>query len=153
MKNDTRSRAAAHEAGHALVGHSAGHIIERAFVGDDPESVIPAGTAEGATALELAGDWRHALLIGVAGWCAEEVSFPGDTADRGHDLSFCVELLTGQGFTDWQSNTFIELASSEVRNWLLAHRPCLDAITDWLARNGDIDAETLAALIRAHITD
>lgn len=150
MNIDSRNRAAAHEAGHALVGHVAGHLIERAFVGDDPESVIPADTADGATALHLTGDWRNALLIGVAGWCAEEVSFPGDTADRGHDLVFCTGLLSGQGFTDWQSDAFIELASTEVRGWLSNNRPCLDAIADWLSRHGDIDSETLAALIQAH---
>lgn len=151
MNNDTATHTAAiHEAGHALVGYLIGHLIERAFIGDDPEGDVEAGSAEGGIALRLIGDWRHAVFVGVAGWCAEEVSFPGVEADRGQDEDFCQDTLRQAGFSEWQTDAFIGWASTIVREQIEARRTTLEAVADWLMRYRDIDAETLAALIQAH---
>lgn len=148
--NDKDRLTAVHEAGHALVGHLVGHLVERAFIGVDPEGVVPASAAEGGIALRLVGDWRHAVMVAVAGWCAEEVVFPGSQADRGQDELFCRDALCQAGFSEWHSEAFIEWATSVVREQINKRRTTLEAVADWLTRNRDIDSETLAALIEAH---
>lgn len=153
MTNDNHNTTALHEAGHAIIGYLVGHQIERAFVGDDPEGDVSAGTAEGGIALRLVGDWRHAVFVGVAGWCAEEVALPGIQADRGYDADFCRETLQEAGFSEWHADAFLEWACVVVREQLRAHHTALKAVADWLTRHGDMDGETLAAIISAYPTD
>lgn len=144
--------AAIHEAGHAMVSYLVGHEVQRAFIGDDPEGAVDASTAEGAIALKLFGDWRHAVFAGVAGWCAEEVAFPGIEVDRGQDEEFCRDTLRQAGFSERESDTFIGWASTIVREQINARRSTLEAIADWLMRYRDIDAEILSAIIQVQTT-
>lgn len=148
--NDNDRITAVHEAGHALVGHLVGHLVERAFIGVDPEGAVPAGTADGGIALRLVGDWRHAVFAGVAGWCAEEVIFPGGQADRGQDADFCRDSLLDAGFSEWHADAFVDWACAVVREQLRVHRTALEAVADWLTKYGDIDGETLTAIISAY---
>lgn len=150
--NDNDRITAVHEAGHALVGHLVGHLVERAFIGVDPEGAVPAGTADGGIALRLVGDWRHAVIVAVAGWCAEEVIFPGSQADRGQDEVFCRDALCQAGFSEWHSDAFIEWATAIVKDQIRVRRSTLEAVADWLTLHRDIHSETLAALVRAHDT-
>lgn len=148
--NDNDRTAAVHESGHALIAHLLGHQVERAFIGEDLEGVVPPGIAEGGVVLQLVGDWRHAVFVAVAGWCAEEVAFPGIQADRGQDADFCRETLCQAGFSECHSEILIEWASAVARDQLRVHLTALEAVADWLSRYRDIDSETLAALIQAH---
>lgn len=152
MMHDNHNIAALHEAGHAIIGYLVGHQVERAFIGDDQEGDVPAGTADGGIALRLVGDWRHAVFVGVAGWCAEEVAFPGKQADRGQDADFCLASLLEAGFSEWHTDAFVELACAVVREQLHVHRTALEAVADWLTKYGDIDGETLSAIISQHQT-
>lgn len=149
---DNDRAAAIHEAGHALVGYLVGHHIERAFIGEDMEGVVPAGIAEGGVALRLVGDWRHAVFVGVAGWCAEEVAFPGIKADQGQDGEFCHEVLRQTGFSECHTEALVGWANTVVRDQLSKRRLTLEAVADWLMRYRDIDAETLYVLIQAQAT-
>lgn len=142
---------AVHESGHSLAAHLAGLTVSRAFIGADPLGEVSEDDALGGVALILEDDtdWRRLLLTTVAGWAAETLCFPGIEADRGHDEGACLAMLQDAGFARHQAAELIDRASLAMVGLLSQHRPALEAVADWLERNGDIDGETVAAIVTA----
>ncbi len=58
--------------------------------------------------------------------------------------------LLDAGFSEWHADVFVEWACAVVREQLRVHRTALEAVADWLSKYGDIDGETLTAIISAY---